>query len=64
MAISFKTCSMPLSLEEQAAVPADESGKVSSRLAKTNQKLETSMKAIDRKERKSWQKSMLRNTMI
>ncbi len=64
MAISFKTCSMPSSLMEQAVVPSDESGKVSSRLAKTNQKLETSMKAIDRKERKSWQKSMLRNTMI
>ncbi|HIR89313.1 MAG TPA: hypothetical protein IAC96_10210 [Candidatus Fimimorpha faecalis] len=61
MAIHFETHSIPNALTGDIEVPNEATTKISKRLTKTNRKLVKKMKVIDRKEKRSWQKSLLRN---
>lgn len=62
MSIQFEIHSIPHILTENVVVASDDTAKISKRLRKTNRKLAKKMKAIDRKEKRSWQKSRLRNS--
>lgn len=62
MAIHFETYTIPDSLTEEVAVASENTAKISKRLRKTNRSLVKKMKAIGRKEKRSWQKSLLRNS--
>jgi len=61
MSIKFETYSISDILTKNAEVTREDTVKISKRLKKTNRKLVKKMKAIDRKEKRSWQKSLLRN---
>lgn len=61
MAIHFETYSIPDTLTEDIVVPREKMAKISRRLRKTNRSLTKKMKAIGRKEKRSWQSSLLRN---
>ena len=62
MAIHVETYSIPDSLTEDIVVAGENTAKISRRLRKTNRSLTKKMKAIGRKEKRSWQKSLLRNS--
>lgn len=62
MAIHFETYSIPDILTKDIAVASENTAKISRRLRKTNRSLTKKMKAIGRKEKRSWQKSLLRNS--
>ena len=62
MAIHFETYTIPDSLTEEVTVAGENTAKISKRLRKTNRSLVKKMKAIGRKEKRSWQKSLLRNS--
>ena len=64
MSVSFEIHSLSDYLKED--IPLSESAvvKISKRLKKTNRKLIRKMKAIDQKEKRNWQKSIIRNTHI
>ena len=62
MSIQFEIHSIPHILTENVVVESDDTAKIYKRLRKTNRKLAKKMKAIDRKEKRSWQKSRLRNS--
>lgn len=62
MAIHVKTYSIPDTLTEDIVVASENTAKISRRLRKTNRSLTKKMKAIGRKEKRSWQKSLLRNS--
>lgn len=64
MAIHLKTYSIPDILTEDIVVSTENTAKISQRLRKTNRALIKKMKKIRRKEKKSWQKSFLRNFKI
>lgn len=61
MSVHFKTYSIPVALTEDATVKKEDTAKISKRSKKTNRILAKKMTAIDRKDKKSWQKSLLRN---
>lgn len=61
MAIHFETHSIPDILTNDVVVTNEKTAKISSRLRKSNRRLVKRMKAIDRKEKMSWQKSLIRN---
>lgn len=62
MSIFFESYSLPDVLTEDFVVTKEEVAEISKRLRKTNHKLTKKMKAIDRKEKRSWQNSLLRNS--
>lgn len=61
MAIHFENYSLPNDLTENIVVSSENTAKISRRLRQTNRSLVRKMKAIGRKEKRSWQKSLLRN---
>ena len=61
MPIKFETHSIPDVLTKDVIVTNENTAKISVRLRKTNRKLVKRMRAIDRKEKMSWQKSFVRN---
>ena len=61
MSINFETHSIPDILTNDSIITNDKTSKISKRLRKTNRKLVKRMKAIDRKEKASLQKSLVRN---
>lgn len=62
MSLHFESYSLPDALKENTVVSSENTAKISNRLKKTNHSLQKKMKAIDRKEKRSWQKSLLRNS--
>lgn len=62
MAIHFETYTIPDSLTVEVTVASENTAKISNRLRKSNRNLVKKMKAIGRKEKRSWQKSLLRNS--
>ena len=61
MSMNFETHSIPDILTNDIIITNDKTSKISKRLRKTNRKLVKRMKAIDRKEKASLQKSLVRN---
>ena len=61
MSILFEIHSMPNTLSDNLPVSESAVVKISRRLKRNNHKLITKMKAIDRKEKRNWQKSTIRN---
>lgn len=61
MAITFEYHEIPKTLIGDVVVPTEEIAKITIRLRKTSRNLNRRMKLIDRKEKKSWQKSRVRN---
>lgn len=62
MSIHFETYSIPSVLTKDVIIAAEDTAKISQQLSKTNRNLVKKMKAIDRKEKRSWQKSLIRNS--
>ena len=62
MALHFESYSLPDALKENTVVSSENTDKISKRLKKANNSLVKKMKAIGRKEKRSWQKSHLRNS--
>lgn len=62
MPIQFKNYSIPSALTKDVAITEEDEEKISKRSRKTNRKLAMKMRAIDRKDKRSWQKSLLRNS--
>ena len=62
MSIHFESYSLPNALKEDIVVSSEDTAKISKRLKKTNRGLVKKMKVIGRKEKRSWQKSILRNS--
>lgn len=62
MSINFEIHSIPSVLTGDVVATNEATAEISKRLRKTNRKLVKKMKAIDRKEKKSWQKSLVRNS--
>lgn len=62
MAVHFETYTIPDSLTKEVTVASEHTAKIAKRLRKTNRSLVKKMKAIGRKEKRSWQKSLLRNS--
>lgn len=62
MSLHFESYSLPDALKENTVVSSENTAKISKRLRKTNSSLVKKMKAIRRKEKRSWQKSLLRNS--
>lgn len=63
MPIRFEKFSISDLLPNDVEVPIEETKKISGRLKISNRRLSIQMKTIDRKEKKSWQQSNLRNTL-
>ena len=61
MSLHFESYSLPDALKKNTIVPSENTDKISKRLRKTNYSLIKKMRAIERKEKRSWQKSLLRN---
>lgn len=62
MAVHFESYTIPDSLTKEVTVASEHTAKISRRLRKTHRSLVKKMKAIGRKEKRSWQKSLLRNS--
>lgn len=62
MSVLFEIHSMPNILNDGVRVNEEAVVKISKRLKRTNRKLEKKMKAIDQKEKRNWQKSLIRNS--
>ncbi len=62
MSIQFKNYSIPSALTKEVAVKEEDAEKISKRSRETNHRLAMKMRAIDRKDKGSWQKSLLRNS--
>ena len=62
MPIQFKNYSIPSALTKDVVVTEEDEEKISKRSRKTNRKLAMKMRVIDRKDKRSWQKSLLRNS--
>ena len=61
MSLHFESYSLPDALKKNTVVSSENKAKISKRLRKTNHSLIKKMKAIEHKEKRSWQKSLLRN---
>lgn len=61
MSIYFETHTLPDALTETASVSAEDTNEIVLRLQKSNRRLSKKMNAIDRREKRTWQKSSLRN---
>lgn len=61
MALEFITHTIPHELNMEPNMEEKKRIQISKRLGKTNRKLQSRMKAIERREKKSWQLSLKRN---
>lgn len=61
MALNFNIHTIPSEMMVAPKVNEDERIKISKRLEKTNRKLLSRMKVIQRREKKSWQMNLVRN---
>jgi hypothetical protein len=64
MSIHFEEFSLPeiLTKDVEIIVTSENADKISRRIQKTNRSLSRKMKLIGKREKKSWQKSRLRNS--
>ena len=61
MALTFVTHTIPHELTAVPQVNESKRIKISNRLGKTNRKLQSRMRAIERREKKSWQMNLVRS---
>lgn len=61
MSIFFETHTLPVALTETVSVAVEDTNEIISRLQKSNRRLSKKMNAIERREKRTWQKSSLRN---
>ena len=63
MSVLFEIHSMPDVLNNEVTANEESIVKISKRLKRTNCKLVKKMKAIEQKEKRNWQKSLIRNSL-
>lgn len=61
MSIYFETHTLPKALTETVSVAVEDTNEIVLRLQKSNRRLSKKMIAIERREKRTWQKSSLRN---
>lgn len=61
MSVKFETYTLPESLNKRVIIDIDYTNEITTRIKKSNKKLIKKMNAIERREKRTWQKSIIHN---